>query len=149
MAGQVVQCVLCGAVIEKRHVFSCGKCRKTPLCPSHRDPEYKFCSNCASEIRLNEISRLERGRRNLSAVLRLSEFALILSAVLFAALKLIPEHVPQFIKENVITENLYPIGGASVVLTLILRIVIAAERAKIKRLEGRISKAPIFKRGAY
>jgi hypothetical protein len=39
----LVKCLICDKSLENGGTFTCKRCRKSPFCLEHLDPEYKIC----------------------------------------------------------------------------------------------------------
>jgi hypothetical protein len=113
MSPKPLQCIACGQYLENVRHFRCKKCRKGPMCMSHLDVESDICSACSMEIRAKRLKNLSGTQKSANGIFRLMEFIFILCAVFFAATRLMPEHMPEFLKDNIFSRNLYIWAGIS------------------------------------
>ena len=142
----LLRCGICEHYIEPRRSFTCRKCRKSPLCLEHLDHEYKICSGCASEKRLNLYHDLLQQERNLRGFMRLAQFLFIVAAIFFVALRVFPDLLPDYLRELVSFEYLYIWGALSITGMVLCLILLSAQRRKLKELDAEIRGKRIFSR---
>ena len=135
---KVIECVSCGKILDNGKYFTCPKCRRAPMCYSHRDNELKICVGCASEVRVKELNEIRSTQRGLSGFLRLVEFLFIASAILFASMRFIPDVMPDFIKDNMLVKYIYIWSVVFFVFTIILYIMVKLEDSKIETFEDKL-----------
>lgn len=146
---RTVKCLICDRLAESGKTFTCRKCRKSPFCFEHLDPEYKICSGCAVEERIRLSNSLLRQEKGVRGFLRLSQFILLMAIIFLAAAKLFHEHVPEFIRENIFFEYVYVWGAAAAVGIILCYIVIASQKQKIKEIEGKIRDHKAYSRYTF
>lgn len=81
------QCVVCSTYVEKKELFSCPKCRRSPLCRKHRVSGEKWCASCVSDQKVRELESLDRQEKNIRSFMLFLQFLFIGSAILFASLQ--------------------------------------------------------------
>lgn len=120
--------------------FICKSCRKKPLCPTHRDEEYRgVCIRCASTLRAKKLADLRAGLSSIKAFLRLMQFLFLLFAVMFIVERLMPGMAPEFLLENFLVKYLYVWGALSALGFVVMYVVYLGQKSSVSRLETEIS----------
>ena len=144
-----LKCVSCGRYIDDLRHFGCRKCGKTPLCIDHLDREYKICSSCASEKRLQLYKALTAQEKSLTGFLRLSQFIFIFTAILFSASRIFPEYFPVYLKESTFFEYIYLWGGLSALAMMIVYFLRSSQKRKLTELELKIRQQEAYRKQSY
>lgn len=145
MKTKTVQCVLCGKYSDR--TFACNKCRKRPLCLTHRDPKLGFCVHCAAEIKTEQLNTLRPVATSLSVFIKLLEFIFVIAAIFFAAQRFIPGYIPPYLEDNVFTDHLHFWGwvsGAGIVLIWAALFII---KRKMRGIENMLDGLGAVQRG--
>lgn len=146
MAEKSVQCVVCGQYSDR--TFVCNRCRRRPICVTHRDTKLGFCLHCAAEIKTEKLNTLRPVATSLSVIMNLLEFIFIVTAIFFAALRFIPGYVPPYLKDNIFANNLYLWGGLSAVGTALLCIAAFIVNRQIRSIHEALDTLPSIRRGS-
>lgn len=140
-----VQCVECGQYIEPFRSFICKSCKRRPLCREHRDPNMRgMCVKCANTLRRNRLNDLKSGLRSMKGFLRFLEFLFLVSAVMFAGQRLMPEIMPAYISENIVFRYSYVPGILSALGFVVVYFIYMGQKNSVKELESEINGAQKF-----
>ncbi len=140
-AQELIRCTVCDVYLEGDKGFICPRCRRGPLCKSHRVPRRRECASCVFEMKKKALNDLKTQEHNLRSFLRFLQFLFLVFAIFFVALKTgIPE-VLDALQKNMITTSLTYLGGLSVVGYVIFYGVLYSQRQKITEMESEMSKA--------
>jgi hypothetical protein len=139
-AQELIRCSVCDVYLEGEKGFFCSRCRRGPLCKSHRVPGRRECASCVFEIQKKELNDLKTQEHNIRSFLKLLQFLFLVFAIFFIALKTgIPE-VLNVVGESIIATSLPYIGGFSVVGYLLFYVVAHGQRRKIAEMEMEMNK---------
>ena len=143
----LVRCQICESYLTGTEVFTCPKCRRGPLCKSHKAPGRRECASCAFEIQARELNEMKKQEKGLKSFLHLLQFFFLVFAILFIALKLGPPEISEFLGFSLLTEGLAVMGGLSVVGYSIFYFILYNQRDRVRALETLLKKTE-FRRQA-
>lgn len=139
-----VQCVECGQYMNQFAAFICKSCRRKPLCPTHKDEEYRgLCARCAGAMRIKKLAEMREGLRSIKGFLRLLQFVFLLFSIIFIAKQLIPGLTPPYILDNFFVDYLYIWGSLSAVGFVAMYIIYLSQKGSVNRLETEIESKRI------
>jgi uncharacterized protein (DUF983 family) len=139
-AQELLRCSVCDIYLEGEKGFICPRCRRGPLCKSHRVLGRRECASCVFEMQRKDLNDLKTQEHNLRSFLRLLQFLFIVFAIFFIALKTgIPE-VLNIVESSVITMGIKYVGGLSVAGYVLFYGVLLVQRRKIAEMESEMSK---------
>lgn len=136
----LIKCSICEDFFKKNEGFYCPKCKKGPLCKRHRSPGKKECISCTIENKLHEINTLSRQEKSIHHFIRFIQFLFLLFSVFFVALKIGFLDEFDFLKNNILMENLVYIGIGTAIFYAISYIIFFSQKAKIADLNSEIEK---------
>jgi hypothetical protein len=76
--------------------------------------------------------------------LRFLQFLFLVSAMLFAGQRLMPEIIPTYISQNIVFTHIYIIGILSAVLFVVVYFIYLGQKNSMKELESEISGPQSF-----
>lgn len=133
-------CKICGTYLNRGEGFQCPRCRRTPLCNKHKMSGMRECVGCVLEMKNKELRILKNQERSIRSFLRLIQFLFLVFAILLISSKTgIAEQV-NFLRDNVIMDNLGYLGGLSVAGYIIFHIILYNHKSRMSRLEAGINK---------
>ncbi len=140
-AQELIRCSVCDVYLEGGKGFICPRCRRGPLCNSHRVPGQRECASCIFEKQKKDLNDLKTQEHNLRGLLRLLQFVFIVAAIIFIALKTgIPEVLSMVEDSFITTTNVEYLGGFAVVGYIFFYGVLYIQRRKIAEMELEMSK---------
>ncbi len=142
----VVKCLLCEKSLETRRSFACGRCKKSPFCLEHLDSEYRVCSGCAAEKRIELYHAIMMQGKSVKGFLRFTQFMFMLAAVFFVFDRLVNEHIPEFLKGSIFFDYVFYWGGAAVAGMALCYVIILSQRQKMKEVEDKIHSHKVHSR---
>lgn len=137
---ELLTCSACGSYLNEGEWFRCPRCKRAPLCRTHRFPGRRECAGCVLEIKTKELNDLKGQERNLRSFLRLMQFAFLVFAILFISSRTGLAGAVDFLKDNIIMSNLAYLGGLSVAGYIIFWIILYNQSSRIRKLEGEMNK---------
>ncbi len=136
---ELIRCSVCDVYIGGEKGFTCPRCRRSPLCKSHRVPGRRECASCVYEMQKKDLNDLKTQEYNLKSFLKLLQFLFIVFAIFFIAMKTgIPE-VLDLLQSNIITSGLKYLGGLSVAGYVLFYAMLFHQRQRISALEIELS----------
>lgn len=139
-SSELVTCRVCGSYLREGEWFRCPRCRRAPLCRTHRFPGRRECSGCVLESKTKELRDLKGQGRSIRGFLRLTQFAFLVFAILFISSKTGLAGAVDFLKDNIIMGNLEYLGALSVSGYIIFRFILYNQNSRIGKLEAEINK---------
>jgi len=137
---ELIRCSVCDVYLEGDKGFVCPRCRRGPLCKSHRVPRRRECASCVYEMQKKDLNDLKTQEHNLKSFLKLLQFFFIVFAIFFIALKTgIPE-VLDILQSNIVTSGLKYLGGLSVAGYVLFYAMLLHQRQKISEMEVEMNK---------
>ena len=140
------KCVLCEEYIEGRKSFTCRKCKKSPFCLDHLDPELKLCPGCATEQRIRRFNDLTRQEKSIRAFLRLSQFIFMVSAIFFVVKRFFYDQLPEILRMNIFYKYLFLWGGMSICGALFCYVMLSVQKQKVREVEDKIQDHRVYSR---
>lgn len=132
---ELIRCSVCDVYLEGEKGFICSRCRRGPLCRSHRVQGRRECASCVYEMQKKDLNVLKAQEHNLKSFLKLLQFLFLVFAIFFIALKTgIPE-VLDLLQSSIITSGLKYLGGLSVAGYVLFYTMLFHQRQKISELE--------------
>lgn len=92
------------------------------------------------EIKTKELKDLKKQEHSIKNVLRLMQFAFLVFAILFISSRSGLAGTVEFLRDNVIMENLGYLGGISVAGYIIFQIIRYNQNSRIGKLEAEMKK---------
>ncbi len=142
---ELIRCPICGVYLEGEKGFVCPKCRRGPLCGSHRLQGWRECASCVFEMQKKGLNDLKTQEHNIKSFLRLLQFLFLVFAIIFIAQKTGVPEVSYILGDSIIAAGLEYLGGLSVLGYLLSYGLLYGQRQKIVRMESEMSKME-FKR---
>jgi hypothetical protein len=139
--GELLRCPVCDVYVTREEGFICPRCRRGPLCKSHRVPGRRECASCVFDMQNKELIALREQEQSLNSFLRLLQFLFLVFAVLFVALRTGVTEVLDFLQDSVITAGFGYMGVLSVVGYAIFYLLLLSQRQKIREMESGMNKA--------
>jgi hypothetical protein len=136
----LVKCSICDDYLKKDEVFYCHRCKKGPLCKKHRLSGKKECNSCSIDDKLYEINTLSGQENSIYHFIRFIQFIFLIVSVFFITLKFGLLDEIDFLKNNIITENLVYIGIGSAIFYAVSYLVLFVQKSKIAELRSEIEK---------
>ncbi len=137
---ELLRCPVCDVYVTREDGFICPRCRRGPLCKSHRVPRRRECASCVLDMQNKELIALREQERSLKSFLTLLQFLFIVFAILFVALRTGVAEVLQFLQDSVITDGFGYMGVLSVVGYIIFYLLLLSQRQKIHGMESEMNK---------
>lgn len=137
---ELLTCKICGSYLRKEEGFTCPRCRRSPLCRSHRAPGRKECTGCVLEMKTRELRDLQKQEHNIRSFLRLTQFVFLVFAIFFISSKTGLAETVSFLRNNIIMENLGYLGGLSASGYILFYIILYNQKSRIRKLEAGINK---------
>ncbi len=143
--GTLSRCILCSTYIDKKEAFACPRCRKGPLCKTHRFPGRRECTSCVFELKHRQATDLRKQEQSIADFLRFLQFIFLVFAVFFVAARSGLLAFVEFLQENIVSSNLAWFGVLPLAGYLLFYIILYNQRSKIKEIEAEMH-AMEFKR---
>ncbi len=140
-ARELVQCPVCDTYLGKNEGFTCPRCKKGPLCGSHRVRGKRECAGCILEMQAGELGDLRRQEESIRSFLRFLQFLFIVFAIVFIALRSGVADTLEFLKYGVLPESLELLGGLSVTGYILFYLILYNQRQRIRGLESEINES--------
>ncbi|MBI5639671.1 MAG: hypothetical protein HZA17_04520 [Nitrospirae bacterium] len=141
----LIKCPVCEVYLRSNEGFTCPKCRRGPLCKSHRYAGSRECSSCVFDGKVKELNDLKRQEHSIRSLLRLLQFLFLVFAIMLISRKAgIPETI-EFLQHGIFMDNLPYLGGVSVAGYLIFFFILYNQRSMIRDLESQINKGEFRK----
>ncbi len=134
-----VQCPVCDTYIRKDEGFTCPRCKRGPLCRSHRARGKRECEGCVLEMQAEELGDLRRQEESIKSFLRLLQFLFIVFAIVFIALRAGVAETIEFLQYSFIPQSLELLGGLSVVGYVLFTLILYNQRQRIRGLESEMN----------
>lgn len=143
-----VRCILCEQYKESRKTFTCRKCGKSPFCLEHLDEEYKTCSGCASEERIQILKRLAGQEKALAGFLKFSQFIFMVVASFFVTKRFLYGYLPDYLATHTLFEYtyLYILGAVAVTGVGFSYVMLQAQKSRVTELEGKLHSHRVYSR---
>ncbi len=138
---ELLRCAVCDVYIRREEGFICPRCRRGPLCKSHRVPLRRECSSCVFDMKNKELVALREQEQSLKSFLRLLQFLFIVFAILFVAVRTGTAEVLQFLHDSVIADGFGYMGALSVAGYAIFYLLLLSQRQRIREMESEMNKA--------
>ncbi|MGC2061500.1 MAG: hypothetical protein WA610_00880 [Thermodesulfovibrionales bacterium] len=142
---ELLRCTLCTTYINKKEGFTCPRCRKGPLCKTHRFSGRRECTSCVFELRQREVADLRKQEQGITDFIRLLQFIFLVFAIFFIAARTGLLEFVDFLKENIVSGNLAWFGILPAAGYLLFYIILYNQRNRIKEIETEMN-AMEFKR---
>jgi hypothetical protein len=138
---ELVRCPVCDAYLKKEEGFCCPRCKRGPLCKSHRVAGRRECAGCVLDLQSKELIELRDQERSLSSFLKLLQFLFIVFAILFVAARTGSIEVLAFLQDSFIMDGIGYLGGAAVMGYVIFYLIRLGQRHRIRQMEFELNKA--------
>jgi hypothetical protein len=138
---ELLRCQVCDTYIKREEGFTCPKCKRGPLCRSHRVPQRRECASCVFDMQNKELIGLREQEQSLRSFLRLLQFLFIVFAILFVAVRTGAAEVLEFLQDSLIIDGVGYMGVLSVVGYLIFYFLLLGQRHRIREMESELNKA--------
>lgn len=132
---ELLRCVLCNSYINKKDAFTCPRCRKGPLCRTHRFSGRRECTSCVFDLKQREVSDLRQQEQNIRGFIKLLQFIFLVFAIFFIATRAGLLEFVDFLKENIVVSNLVWFGILPVAGYILFYVILYNQRSKIKEIE--------------
>lgn len=136
----LIRCSVCDVYLEGGKGFTCPRCRRGPLCKSHRVPRRRECASCAYEMQKKDLNDLKSQEHNLKSFLKLLQFLFIVFAIFFIAMKTGIQEVLDLLENNIIVSVLKYLGGLSVLGYVLFYAMLLHQRQRISEMEVEMNK---------
>ncbi|MBA4373839.1 MAG: hypothetical protein C0402_13385 [Thermodesulfovibrio sp.] len=143
--GELSRCILCNTYINAKESFTCPRCRKGPLCKTHRFSGRRECTSCVFDLKQREVVDLRKQEQSITDFTRLLQFIFLVFAIFFIAARAGLLEFVDFLKENIVSSNLAWFGILPIAGYLLFYIILYNQRNKIKEIEAEMH-AMEFKR---
>lgn len=137
---ELLTCRVCGSYLNEGEGFRCPRCRRSPLCHTHRVPGRRECAGCVLEIKTKELRDLKSQEHSIRSFLRLMQFFFLVFAILFISSKSGLASTVEFLRHGFIMENMGYLGGLSVAGYILFRIILYNQDSRIRKLETEMNK---------
>lgn len=138
---ELLRCPVCDTYIKREEGFVCPKCRRGPLCRSHRVPNRRECASCVFDMQNKELIGLREQEQSLKSFLRLLQFFFIVFAILFVAVRTGASEVLEFLQDSFISGGVGYMGALSVVGYVIFYLLLITQRQRIREMESSLNKS--------
>ncbi len=137
---ELIRCTVCDVYLEGEKGFTCPRCRRGPLCNSHRVPGRRECASCVFEEQKNDLNDVKTLEHNLRSLLRFFQFLFLVYAILFVASKTEIPEVMSMLESTIISASLQYLGWLSVAGYVIFYVILFFQRRRIAGMESEMSK---------
>ncbi len=138
---ELVQCPVCDTYLKKNEGFTCPRCKKGPLCRSHRVHGKRECSSCIFDLQTEELGNLKKQEESLRSFLSFLQFLFIVFAIIFIAIRSGVAETIEFLQQSSIHESLELIGGVSVAGYILFYFILYNQKQRIRGLESELSES--------
>lgn len=138
---ELLRCAVCDVYVRREEGFTCPRCRRGPLCKSHRVPRRRECASCVFDMKNKELVALRGQEQSLKSFLRLLQFLFIVFAILFVSVRTGVAEVLQFLQDSVITDGFGYMGVLSVAGYAVFYLLLLSQRQRIREMESEMNKA--------
>lgn len=147
-SSELTQCPVCQSYVNANEGFRCPKCKRGPLCRSHRVPGRRECTSCVFDMKAKALMDLRSQESSIRGFMRLLQFTFLLFAVFFVSFKLGATEYVEFLRDTPLTNNdlLLSLGGLSVAGYILFFIILYNQKSNIRALEDELG-ASEFRRG--
>lgn len=139
----MLKCPICEVYFNRNEGFACPRCKRGPLCKSHKVPGQKECAGCVLEMKFKEKSKLQEQEKNIKNFTRLLQFVFILFSIIYIAYKIQLLETIEFIENSIYTEYLIFVVIGTLSGYLIFYLLLRSQRNKIDELEAQMEKVEI------
>lgn len=143
--GELSRCILCNTYINAKESFTCPRCKKGPLCRTHRFSGRRECTSCVFDLKQREVIALRNQEQSIADFTKLLQFIFLVFAIFFVAARAGLLEFVDLLKDNIVTTNLAWFGILPVAGYLLFYIILYNQRNKIKEIEAEMH-AMEFKR---
>jgi hypothetical protein len=143
----LLRCPVCDSYLGKNEGFTCPRCRRGPLCRTHRVPGRRECAGCVFEMQAEELRNLRRQEDSIRSFLKLLQFLFIVFAIVFVALRAGIAETIEFLQYSIITQSLELIGGISVVGYVLFHLILYNQKQRISGLESQMNRSEVRRFG--
>ena len=137
---ELLRCPVCDVYVRREEGFICPRCKRGPLCKSHRVPRRRECASCVFDMKNKELVALRKQEQSLKSFLRLLQFLFIVFAILFIALRTGVAEVLQFLQDSVITDGFGYMGVLSVAGYAAFYLLLLGQRQRVREMESEMNK---------
>ena len=138
---ELIRCSVCDVYLEGDKGFTCPKCRRGPLCKSHRVARRRECASCVYEMQKKDLNDLKTQEQNLRSFLKLLQFLFIVFAIFFIAMKTgIPEVLDAPSEQYYHVRREIPRRPVRCRLCALLCYLLLHQRQKISEMEAEMNK---------
>ncbi|MDA8077967.1 MAG: hypothetical protein M0Z79_03400 [Nitrospiraceae bacterium] len=137
---ELIRCSVCDDYIKGREAYTCPKCRRQNICKRHRIAGFRECASCVFESRARETKELKQQQESIRSFLRLAQFAFIVFAVLFIAVRAGLTDMVEFLQDSIITENLVYLGAASVLSYALFFFILRNQNSRVREKEEQMQR---------
>jgi hypothetical protein len=138
---ELLRCPVCDTYIKKEEGFVCPKCRRGPLCRSHRVPKRRECTSCVFDMQNRELIGLREQEKSLRSFLRLLQFFFVVFAILFVAVRVGTTEMLEFLQDSFVIDGAGYLGALSVTGYVIFYLLLLGQRQRIREMESELNKA--------
>lgn len=132
---ELLRCVLCNSYINRKDAFTCPRCRKGPLCRTHRFSGRRECTSCVFDLKQREVSDLRQQEQSIRGFIKLLQFIFLVFAIFFIATRAGLLEFVDFLKETIVVSNLVWFGILPVAGYVLFYVILYNQRSKIKEIE--------------
>lgn len=140
---ELLTCAICDSYLKRSEGFTCPRCRRGPLCRTHRVSGRKECSSCVFELTSFELADLRRQQAGIKGFLNLMQFLFLVFAVLFISVRTGIAESVDFLQYGFITDTVTYIGIASVSGYILFFIIMIGQKNRISEIEAILKKTSI------
>ena len=138
---ELLRCPVCDTYIRREEGFTCPRCRRGPLCKSHRVPKRRECASCIFDIRNKELIGLREQEQSLKSFLRLLQFLFVVFAIFFVVVRVGAVEMLEFLRDSFVADGIGYLGALSVAGYLIFYFLMIGQRQKIREVEGELGRS--------
>ena len=137
------RCRICDNYLRRLEGFACPRCKRHPICKSHRVPGRKECASCVFDMKARELQGLAELQRSLQGAVRFFQFLFFAFVLLFAASRVkLPEELDffDFLQSEGIKDALPYIGAAVALGLVIFYLMLLSQRSKVGKAREELKK---------
>lgn len=108
---ELFRCQVCDSYLRKNEGYTCPRCKRGPICKTHRARGKKECTSCVFEMQMEELRDLRGQEQSIKSFLKLLQFLFLVFAIVFIALKTDVAETVEFLKYSIITNSLELLGA--------------------------------------
>jgi len=140
---ELMVCPICESYLRKEEGFTCPRCRRGPLCKTHRVPDRKECSGCVFEMTGKELVELKIQQKSIKSAMQFMQFLFIVFVILFVSIRTgIPDAV-EFLQDSFIADAVGYLGILSVCGYIFFFFMMQSQKNKIIETEAKLNKTVI------